>query len=32
MTLAADRDGARWRLKAFDDNNAVAVEMEVSVT
>ena len=32
MMLAAERDEARWRLRAFDDNNAVAVEMEVSVT
>jgi 3-methylfumaryl-CoA hydratase len=31
MLLAANRDGAGWRLRAFDDRNAVAVEMEVNV-
>lgn len=35
ITLAADplvgRDAAGWRLKAFDDQNRLAVDMEVSV-
>lgn len=28
-TLAADRIGERWRLRAFDDHNRLAAEMEV---
>jgi 3-methylfumaryl-CoA hydratase len=31
VTLAADRLGERWRLKAFDDRNQLAVDMEVDV-
>ena len=31
VTLAADRLGERWRLKAFDDRNQPAVDMEVDV-
>jgi 3-methylfumaryl-CoA hydratase len=31
ITLAADRAGQRWLLKAFDDRNRVAVDMEVDV-
>lgn len=29
MTLAASREGPKWRLKAYDDRNVLAVEMEV---
>ncbi|MEJ8859236.1 hypothetical protein WKW79_32040 [Variovorax robiniae] len=29
VTLAADRVGERWRLRAFDDRNRLAVDMEV---
>lgn len=31
VTLAADQVGAGWRLKAFDDRNRLAVDMEVTV-
>ncbi|WP_137893214.1 hypothetical protein [Ramlibacter sp. 2FC] len=31
ITLAANRDGAKWRLQAYDDRNVLAVEMEVNV-
>jgi 3-methylfumaryl-CoA hydratase len=31
ITLAADRAGQRWLVKAFDDRNRVAVDMEVDV-
>lgn len=31
MTLAADRLGERWHLKAFDDRHRLAVDMEVDV-
>jgi 3-methylfumaryl-CoA hydratase len=31
VTLAADPLGERWRLKAFDDRNQLAVDMEVHV-
>ena len=31
MTLGADRDGAKWQLKAFNDQGRIAVEMEVDV-
>jgi 3-methylfumaryl-CoA hydratase len=31
LRLVADREGASWRLRAFDDQNAVAVDMEVEV-
>jgi 3-methylfumaryl-CoA hydratase len=31
VTLAADRVGAGWRLKAYDDQNRLAVDMEVTV-
>lgn len=31
VTLAADRLGQRWRLRAFDDRNRLAVDMEVDV-
>jgi 3-methylfumaryl-CoA hydratase len=31
VTLAADRIGARWRLRAFDDHNRLAAEMEVDI-
>ena len=31
MTLAANRAAASWHLKAFDDRNRVAVEMEAEV-
>lgn len=31
VTLAADQAGAGWRLKAFDDLNRLAVDMEVTV-
>lgn len=31
ITLAADPVDGRWRLKAFDDQNRLAVEMEVNV-
>jgi 3-methylfumaryl-CoA hydratase len=31
ITLAAERAGPRWVLKAFDDRNRVAVDMEVDV-
>jgi 3-methylfumaryl-CoA hydratase len=31
VTLTANVDGGIWRLKAFDDRNALAVEMEVEV-
>jgi 3-methylfumaryl-CoA hydratase len=31
VTLVADRLGERWRLKAFDDRNQLAVDMEVDV-
>lgn len=31
LTLAADQVGAGWRLKAFDDLNRLAVDMEVTV-
>jgi 3-methylfumaryl-CoA hydratase len=31
ITLAADQVGARWFLKAFDDQNRLAVDMEVDV-
>ena len=31
ITLAAQRDGAKWRLKAFNDRNALAVDMEVDI-
>ena len=31
ITLAANRDGASWRLKALDDKNRLAVDMEVTV-
>jgi 3-methylfumaryl-CoA hydratase len=31
VTLAADRLGERWCLKAFDDRNQLAVDMEVDV-
>lgn len=31
MMLAADREGANWQLRAFDDQHAVAVHMEVTV-
>jgi 3-methylfumaryl-CoA hydratase len=30
-TLAADRIGERWRLRAFDDRNRLAAEMEVDI-
>lgn len=32
ITLAADQAGERWRLKAFDDRQRLAVEMEVDVS
>ena len=31
VTLAADRVGAGWRLKAYDDQHRLAVDMEVTV-
>lgn len=31
ITLAADRNGDAWHLKAFDDNNTHAVDMEVDI-
>ena len=31
VTLAADQVGERWRLKAFDDRNRLAAEMEVDI-
>jgi 3-methylfumaryl-CoA hydratase len=31
ITLAADRHGERWHLKAFDDGHRLAVDMEVDV-
>jgi 3-methylfumaryl-CoA hydratase len=31
VTLAADRIGERWRLRAFDDRNRLAAEMEVDI-
>lgn len=31
ITMMADRDGAGWRLKAYDDKNALAVDMEVEI-
>lgn len=31
VTLAADRIGARWRLRAFDERNRLAAEMEVDI-
>jgi 3-methylfumaryl-CoA hydratase len=31
VTLAARRDGATWRLKAFDDKGRLAVDMDVDV-
>jgi 3-methylfumaryl-CoA hydratase len=31
ITLAADRQGERWHLKAFDDRHRLAVDMEVDV-
>ncbi|WP_349282913.1 FAS1-like dehydratase domain-containing protein [Polaromonas hydrogenivorans] len=31
ITLAADRNGDSWHLKAFDDNNTHAVDMEVDI-
>lgn len=31
ITLAADREGAMWRLKAYDDRNVLAVDMEVTI-
>lgn len=31
MLRTAERDGAGWRLRAFDDKNIVAVDMEVQV-
>jgi 3-methylfumaryl-CoA hydratase len=31
ITLAADQAAAGWRLRAFDDKNRLAVEMEVTV-
>jgi 3-methylfumaryl-CoA hydratase len=31
ITLAADRIGERWHLKAFDDRHRLAVDMEVDV-
>lgn len=31
VTLAADQVGERWHLKAFDDHNRLAVDMEVTV-
>jgi len=31
VTIAADQIGARWRLRAFDDRNRLAAEMEVDV-
>jgi 3-methylfumaryl-CoA hydratase len=31
VTLAADRVDAGWRLKAYDDQNRLAVDMEVTV-
>lgn len=31
VTLAADRDGSAWHLKAFDDLNTHAVDMEVDI-
>ena len=31
MTLAAKRDGAKWLLRAFNDKNALAVDMEVDL-
>jgi 3-methylfumaryl-CoA hydratase len=32
VTLAADRLGERWHLKAYDDRHRLAVDMEVDVT
>lgn len=31
ITMTADRDGAGWRLKAFDDRQVLAIDMEVTV-
>ncbi len=31
ITLAADLDGGQWKLKAFDDQHRLAVDMEVTV-
>lgn len=31
ITLAAERDGAAWRLKAYDDRKVLAIDMEVEV-
>ena len=31
ITLAADPEGAEWRLRAFDDKGSLAVDMEVVV-
>ncbi len=32
ITLAADRIGVRWHLRAFDDRHRLAVEMEMDLT
>jgi 3-methylfumaryl-CoA hydratase len=32
VTLAADRHGERWLLKAYDDRHRLAVDMEVDIT
>jgi len=29
ITMTADREGAKWRLKTYDDRNVLAVDMEV---
>jgi 3-methylfumaryl-CoA hydratase len=31
ITMTADREGAKWRLKAYDDKNVLAVDMEVEI-
>lgn len=31
ITLAADQDGAGWRLKAYDDRKVLAIDMEVEI-
>lgn len=31
ISMSADREGAGWRLKAYDDRQALAIDMEVTV-
>lgn len=31
ITMTADREGAKWRLKTYDDRNVLAVDMELEV-